>query len=305
MDVSAKMLREVEFRDRLRGYDTDEVDEFLEKVAIGVDELAAQLTVANDRLAEAQRQQREAPVESGGSSGVGDDDLLRRTLVLAQRTADLAISEAQAEADQLLRHARVEADQVIEQARASALEMRSEAEQGMLDRLARLTSERDDLERGLARLVALVDSERARISESLASLSGVLIDSLTVSTELRSAAELDDPAEPAPLLEEDPADADLDLDLDLGLDLNLGSGNGTRAPETNGSDGGEVHHGFPRSVAPDNPSASAGIDVPEHASSDPDEELWNRWARSAEPTRDSNGEADPFHLAQPDEGRTS
>ncbi len=39
MDLSAKLLREVEFRTSLRGYDTDEVDEFLEKVAVAVEEL--------------------------------------------------------------------------------------------------------------------------------------------------------------------------------------------------------------------------------------------------------------------------
>ncbi len=39
MDITGKVLREVEFRDRLRGYDTDEVDEFLEEVAVAVDEL--------------------------------------------------------------------------------------------------------------------------------------------------------------------------------------------------------------------------------------------------------------------------
>ena len=49
MEISAKMLREVEFRDRLRGYDTDEVDEFLEKVAIGIDELRAELVAVRER----------------------------------------------------------------------------------------------------------------------------------------------------------------------------------------------------------------------------------------------------------------
>jgi len=39
MEISGRILREVEFRDRLRGYDTDEVDGFLEKVAGAVDEL--------------------------------------------------------------------------------------------------------------------------------------------------------------------------------------------------------------------------------------------------------------------------
>jgi DivIVA domain-containing protein len=298
MDVSAKMLREVEFRDRLRGYDTDEVDEFLEKVAIGVDELAAQLAAANERVAEAQRQPHDGPaVLSGGTSG-GDDDLLRRTLILAQRTADLAISEAQAEGEQLLQTARGEAEQIIEEARTAAIEMRSEAEQGMLDRLARLNRERDDLERGLARLVALVDSERSRITDSLSSLSELIADGLDVSPDLRSAAERDDVAASTPFLQEEPlgSSSEADLALDLDLDLNLGSANGTRASETNGSDGGEPRYGFPHGVAPDNPTASAG---------DADEELWNRWARSGDAGGELSSEDDPFRLAQHDEPRNS
>ena len=51
MEISGRILREVEFRDRLRGYDTDEVDEFLEKVAVAVDELVAELGAARDKLA--------------------------------------------------------------------------------------------------------------------------------------------------------------------------------------------------------------------------------------------------------------
>src|ERR1700733_2076376 len=104
MDITGKALREVEFRDRLRGYDTDEVDEFLERVAVGVEELQADLAAARARVAAVERQLEDAPV--------GDDDAIRRTLVLAQRTADLAVKEATEEANRLLFDARAEAERV-------------------------------------------------------------------------------------------------------------------------------------------------------------------------------------------------
>ena len=114
MEISGRILREVEFRDRLRGYDTEEVDEFLEKVAAAVDELLAQLDAAREAAAHA--------AENGEA-----DDTLRRTLVLAQRTADLAIKEAREEASAMLEDARAEAEQLVGSAREESATLRSEA----------------------------------------------------------------------------------------------------------------------------------------------------------------------------------
>src|SRR5215469_14006955 len=123
MEISGKILREVEFRDRLRGYDTDEVDEFLEKVAVGVDELREELAAANGRAERAEKQLETLPP--------GDDDSIRRTLVLAQRTADLAVSEAREEANRLLEQARTQSDTMVGEARQVAQAMRSDAERDL------------------------------------------------------------------------------------------------------------------------------------------------------------------------------
>src|SRR5580698_1204502 len=103
MEISGKVLREVEFRDRLRGYDTDEVDEFLEKVAVAVDEMHAELSTLRSRSDHGvvPPPRVEEPVIAAPMP-VFDDDSIRRTLVLAQRTADLAIAEAREEATRLV-----------------------------------------------------------------------------------------------------------------------------------------------------------------------------------------------------------
>jgi cell division initiation protein len=85
MEISARVLREVEFNSSLRGYNTDEVDEFLEQVADGVDRLQAEAKAAIERADNAERTAHDR------TGGFDDDDSIRRTLVLAQRTADLAI----------------------------------------------------------------------------------------------------------------------------------------------------------------------------------------------------------------------
>lgn len=178
MDISAKVLREVEFRDRLRGYDTDEVDDFLERAAVGFDELLAQLQVANDRADRAERQASEMPV--------GDDESIKRTLVLAQRTADLAVKEARAEADAILSEARAAAAAMTADARESAERTRSSAEQGLQAKIDTMESEHARLESEIATLVGLVESEQSRLANSLRTMLGY-IEELSLTPAIRSA----------------------------------------------------------------------------------------------------------------------
>ena len=111
MDVSPKLLREVEFREQWRGYNPDEVDELLERVAAVLEELHAELHAARERADEAER---------GASSANAFDEQLKRTLVLAQRTADALLSEAREEAATLLADAERRAHVLTTEAEAHA-----------------------------------------------------------------------------------------------------------------------------------------------------------------------------------------
>src|SRR3977135_1126092 len=93
IEVSARTLREVEFREKLRGYNQDDVDEFLERGAGGVRVLHDRLRQAMERAMRAEQRVSDLP---------DDDDALRRTLVLAQRTADMAVKESQQQARETL-----------------------------------------------------------------------------------------------------------------------------------------------------------------------------------------------------------
>ena len=187
MEISGKVLREVEFRDRLRGYDTDEVDEFLEKVAVAVDELRAELEQAVRRADRAERRSAEvaaaapAPVPVAVAEPGLDDDAIRRTLVLAQRTADLAIGEAREEASRLLDEAHAESEAMLARAEEAARRAREHAEQDVRARLGQLGDERERLQREIQSLSRLVEAERARLTESLAGVLRTLGESLTVS----------------------------------------------------------------------------------------------------------------------------
>jgi len=174
MEISAKVLREVEFSGSLRGYNTDEVDEFLEQVAIAVDSLQGEAKAATERAEQASR----APMER---TGLEDEESIRRTLVLAQRTADLAIKEAQEEAAQILDRSRAEAETLVHDARESAERMTSEAERRLRDEVARLSRVRDDLKSEADTLVSLLSAERERLTESLGTALRYVEKSLTPS----------------------------------------------------------------------------------------------------------------------------
>ena len=119
MELTPKVFDDVEFRERFRGYDPDEVDAFLEQVARAVQELDQKLKDAQTRAEKAEARAREA----------GDaDEALRRTLVLAQRTADAAVSEAETRAAALLAEAEGKAATTIADAERQAAVSRGEAE---------------------------------------------------------------------------------------------------------------------------------------------------------------------------------
>jgi DivIVA domain-containing protein len=276
MDLTAKMLRDVEFRDRLRGYDTDEVDEFLERVAVGIDELHAELAAARAAAAAA------PPPPPASRPAIEDDDSIRRTLVLAQRTADLAIAEATSEADRLVEDARAQSEQIIREAKEMAMHLESAAEIDLSARVAKLSEERDALERDVLTVRALVEGERARLTETLGNLLGQL-SGLEVSESFANfATSQPAPATPAPtptFLEDDAVDdaapfgsvaPDLDLDLELSL-----------SPPTD------------RPITAPTPTTSS-LDEPEI-----DEALWERWASSGEV--DEKRAEDPFLFGRREE----
>lgn len=176
MEISGKVLREVEFRDRLRGYDTDEVDEFLEKVAVAIDEMQAELSRLASRSPSKPRE-----VDDAASF---DDDSIRRTLVLAQRTADLAISEAREEADRLLGEARSQSEAILAQAHEAVRRMRDDAEEELHERVSRLEGERERLERETSSLVTLLEGERARLVQGLTAALRWVDESLAVPGDL-------------------------------------------------------------------------------------------------------------------------
>jgi cell division initiation protein len=179
MDLTSQLLRQVEFGSELRGYKTSEVDDFLETAAVGLDGLREELSALRDRVERAER-------VSSERSGLDDEESIRRTLILAQRTADLAIKEAQEEAGQLLDGARVDAESIVSDARQTADRITADADEKLRDEVGRLDAERERLRGEIDVLSGLLGAERERLKESLSTMLRFVEKNLLTSPELAS-----------------------------------------------------------------------------------------------------------------------
>src|SRR5689334_638314 len=94
--ITSETVKAVQFREKLRGYHPDDVDAFVAAVATAVESLQRRADDAEAKLAD---------LQSRSADAADAEDSLRRTLVLAQRTADLAIQEAKDEAARVLTEA--------------------------------------------------------------------------------------------------------------------------------------------------------------------------------------------------------
>ncbi len=156
MDLTPETLRSATFRDKLRGYHPDDVDEFLESVARGLEVLLARLRDATERARSSQP----------ATPQVNTDEAVR-TLSLAQRTADLAVREAKLEAERLVKAAEDRAHHIVGTAESNAVHIAEEAQTELRADLERLQAARDQLFGEVSTLGAWLEGERGRIRRAL------------------------------------------------------------------------------------------------------------------------------------------
>ena len=152
--ITPESVRAVQFREKLRGYHPDDVDAFVAAVAQAVDQLEQRARLAESKLSE---------LESRSSAAVEAEDSLRRTLVLAQRTADLAIQEAREEADRIKEESRAERDAAEAELAEVRARLHGEAEEESRVERSRLLAERTALQHDVAALESHLERERERL----------------------------------------------------------------------------------------------------------------------------------------------
>ena len=178
MDGLSSLLQQVSFRESWRGYDSDEVDAYVDQVSKAVAwaqreiaTLAERVETAETRSDETSDPQRNIPASDVSQTPEG----LARTLALAQSAADEAVAEARQQAEQMVAEAESRAEATIAGATAEALQTRSEADEyaestfANVEKLVRereaaaATAERDKSVSEIAELTA----HRALLAEDL------------------------------------------------------------------------------------------------------------------------------------------
>lgn len=185
MDVTPQLLKDVEFREKkFGGYDPDEVDDFLERVGVAIGQLQLRLREMTQRAEAAEARLAEQPALPA-LPPTEADDTLRRTLLLAQRTADAAVAEAQEEAQRIVGAAQDEAERIraedlarhereLQESQDEIRRAGDETRNRILAEVDELEGIRDQLMSDVEVLERHVDDERARLQTTVNTLQGLL-----------------------------------------------------------------------------------------------------------------------------------
>ncbi len=218
------LLTDVRFSVSRKGYDPDEVDNFLERVSAAVAQLQDKLRqatatseAAEARASDASRAQtllqariaklesdlaeaQSAPVAPAASRSPEDEAAeVSKMIVLAQRTADAAIADARTTAASMVGDAEQEAGRILATARMEADDSVARHRAALADEIRGLEQGRDQLSADIAALERHVTTQRAVLAASVGRIQSVLDDpaSLRVAEGPRLSSD-DAPSAPAP-----------------------------------------------------------------------------------------------------------
>ena len=111
MAITPADIEKKTFSTALRGYDLDEVDDFLDEMVVAVRELEEELARAKERVAQLENDpEAMAAVAAAPPPPRPDESAVGRALIAAQTAADRLLEDAQSEADKIVGDARSEAD---------------------------------------------------------------------------------------------------------------------------------------------------------------------------------------------------
>src|SRR5437764_3829533 len=154
MELTPQQLCDVEFSEQWRGYNRDQVADFIGRVAAAVSTLQDRLRKMTERAVRAEQRALE---------GSEADEAARRTLVLAQRTADATVAEAKETAARLVAQAQEEARAIMLAAEASVDDTRPAGEPRARAEIADLEVTRSRLHADVTALETQLNDRRTRI----------------------------------------------------------------------------------------------------------------------------------------------
>ena len=150
MELTPNDVEQKAFTQALRGYQMDEVDDFL-------DEIVATLRASEQRLRDAEEKVR--ALEAEATTRGGDETTISRAILVAQRSADALLADARGEADRIAREAKAETEVL-----RSEREMERGRLQGEIDGMRERVS---GLRAALTHLSAAVSGEVVEMEDGI------------------------------------------------------------------------------------------------------------------------------------------
>jgi cell division initiation protein len=191
MNLSPSDVEQKAFTQALRGYQMDEVDDFL-------DEVVAALRSYEQKLKDSQ--EKIHALETDAANRGGDEGAISRAFVAAQRSADALVAEAEAEAEKIRQRAIAETDELSSQRESERTRILGDIG-ALKERVLALRGRLSELTGAIGQHLGDVESELGEAENELTSRS--------------ETAGQDEAAEPAPAVdldEVDPVHALVDLD---------------------------------------------------------------------------------------------
>lgn len=169
-------IQQKTFGPELRGYNMDEVDDFLDEVVATLKDYDQRIRDAQDRI-----RALEAEVATRGE----DETAISRALVAAQKQADAVLDEAHQEAERIRSDAFDEADQLRSDRDAERMALTQE--------MARMRATVADLKRRILELAAGAESDLDAMDVAIADASESMVEpAATPSPDLQEPADEDD-----------------------------------------------------------------------------------------------------------------
>jgi DivIVA domain-containing protein len=205
MDASQSALdslRTVEFRETLKGYHRDDVDEYLEKAAVEAEGLQEQLRQGGERLRQAAErisqleEMLEHQLPPPPPEAPVADDTLQRTLLLAQKFVDQTKADSEAEASRVIAEAESKARVVTQEAQSTADKLLTQSEQRLREEITRLEDRRTRLTTEVELMSRHLENERGRLRQALTEILK-WVDA-NVHPEVGEASGTSRPADPTP-----------------------------------------------------------------------------------------------------------
>ena len=148
MPITVAMIEEKEFKVKMRGYDPEEVDEFLDEICDEMVAMQQEIATLQSRLKTPVASAPDVPaptpaptpipapvavpevrvVEKVVEKPVDRSEAAQKLLARAQKVYDETVADAKAEAEEILKNARVRADSGVEVLQAEKKELENEIE---------------------------------------------------------------------------------------------------------------------------------------------------------------------------------